>query len=265
MIPVDGAFIYAVAPRFSGAKKQAQARIIGAISNIFSSTLDKYNINSRLRIAHFMAQVTHECAGFRTTEEFASGAAYNGRKDLGNTHPGDGKRFKGRGFIQLTGRANYQHFGNILGIPLENNPELAAEPVTALLIACEYWRQHGISEVADRDDLIAATKRVNGGLNGLDDRRRYLVRAKAELARIQGLMISAAQDGGSTILHRGSFGNGVIALQELLNKNGSMIAVDGDFGAATELAVMTFQKSNDLEVDGLVGPDTWARLKIPTQ
>lgn len=265
MIPVDGAFIYAVAPRFSGAKKQAQARIIGAISNIFSSTLDKYNINSRLRIAHFMAQVTHECAGFRTTEEFASGKKYEGRKDLGNTHSGDGERYKGRGLIQLTGKANYQHIGNILGIPLENEPKLAAEPVTSLLIACEYWRQRGINKAADRDDLIATTKLVNGGGNGLDERRRYLVLAKTELARIQGLIKSSTQDGSSTILHRGSFGEGVIALQELLNAKGSMIAVDGDFGAATELAVMTFQKSNGLEVDGLVGPDTWARLQIQTQ
>jgi peptidoglycan hydrolase-like protein with peptidoglycan-binding domain len=84
MIPVDGDFILSVAPRFSGARAEAQSRIVGEISAVFAPTLDDYNIDSRLRIAHFMGQVTHECAGFRTTEEFASGAAYEGREDLGS-------------------------------------------------------------------------------------------------------------------------------------------------------------------------------------
>lgn len=88
-----------------------------------------------------MGQVTHECAGFRTTEEFASGTAYEGRQDLGNTQAGDGKRYKGRGLIQLTGRANYRDIGQIFGLPLEDNPAMAAEPVTALKIACEYWKK----------------------------------------------------------------------------------------------------------------------------
>ena len=92
MIPVNGDFILTVAPCFSGAKAEAQARIVGAISAVFFPTLDSCEINTSLRIAHFMGQVTHKCAGFRTTEEFASGAAYEGREDLGNVHTGDGKR-----------------------------------------------------------------------------------------------------------------------------------------------------------------------------
>lgn len=75
MIPVDGNFILAIAPRFSGDKKASQTKIIGAIAPIFSATLDSYGISTRLRIAHFMGQVTHECTGFTTTEEFASGVA----------------------------------------------------------------------------------------------------------------------------------------------------------------------------------------------
>jgi putative chitinase len=91
MFPVDGEFILSVAPRLSGTKAEAQARIVGAISGVFAATLESYGISTKLRIAHFMGQVTHECAGFRTTEGFASGSAYEGREDLGNIHRGDGK------------------------------------------------------------------------------------------------------------------------------------------------------------------------------
>lgn len=261
MIPVDGNFILAVAPQFSGDKKAAQEQIIGAISAIFSATLDGYAINTRLRIAHFMGQVTHECAGFRTTEAFASGAAYEGRQDLGNTQAGDGKRYKGRGLIQLTGRANYRDIGQILGLPLEDNPAMAAEPVTALKIACEYWKKRNINSAADRDDLISATRLVNGGLNGLEDRRGYLIKAKSELARIEGLVISADEGGNTMILHRGSFGAGVAELQELLINKGFSLSIDSSFGAATELAVMTFQKANSLEANGIVERNTWTRLR----
>ncbi len=95
MYPVDGHFILKVAPKFSGDKAARQSEIVSAISPVFATMLNYYKINTKLRIAHFMGQITHECAGFRTTEEFASGAAYEGRKDLGNTHAGDGKRYKG--------------------------------------------------------------------------------------------------------------------------------------------------------------------------
>lgn len=261
MIPIDGNFILAVAPRFSGSKAQAQTRIVGAISDTFSSTLDNYDINTRLRIAHFMGQVTHECAGFRTTEEFASGAAYEGREDLGNTEKGDGKRYKGRGLIQLTGRANYRKIGGILDLALEDNPELAAEPVTSLKIACEYWKMREINVAADRDDLIRATKLVNGGLNGLEDRRKYLQKAKTALANIEGIRVAISEGGNTVVLRRGSFGDAVTELQELLVAKGFDISIDNDFGPATELAVMMFQKSKGLIVDGIVGNNTWTSLR----
>jgi putative chitinase len=261
MIPVDGDFILSVAPRFSGAKSEAQSRIVDAISAVFSPTLDSYDINTRLRIAHFMGQVTHECAGFRTTEEFASGASYEGRKDLGNIHAGDGKRYKGRGLIQLTGRANYRKIGAILDLPLEDNPVLASDPVTSLKIACEYWKTHNINAAADRDDLIKATKLVNGGLYGLEDRRKYLQKAKTALARIEGLRVALSEGGNTIVLRRGSSGDAVRELQELLIINGFGIAIDGDFGPATELAVMMSQKNSGLSVDGVVGRNTWATLR----
>ncbi|MGB5156439.1 peptidoglycan-binding protein [Desulfobacterium sp. N47] len=261
MISVDGDFILKVAPRFSGNKAAAQARIVGALSAIFAPTLDAYEINTKLRIAHFMGQVTHECAGFRTTEEFASGAAYEGSRKLGNIQPGDGKRYKGRGLIQLTGRDNYRTIGEKLALPLEDNPEIASEPATSLKIACEYWKSRKINSAADLDDLIKATKLVNGGLNGLEDRRKYLRMAKDALAVIDGMRVAADEGGSTVVLRRGSFGNAVGDLQELLRAKGYDVTVDHDFGPATELAVMHFQKSTGLEKDGIVGNNTWTALR----
>lgn len=258
MYPIDEVFILKVAPRFSGQKGQDQAEIVSAIGPVFASTLDSYDINTKLRIAHFMGQVTHECAGFRTTEEFASGAAYEGRSDLGNTQPGDGKRFKGRGLIQLTGRFNYRQMGQTLDFPLEIRPEIAGQPVISLKIACEYWKDRAINGPADEDNLIQVTKLVNGGTNGLEDRSRYLKRAKIALAEIDGLVVG--QD-SSVALRRGSNNDAVGELQELLRKKGFAIAVDNEFGSATELAVLEFQKRSGLKVDGVVGEDTWNALR----
>lgn len=261
MIPVDGDFILEVAPRFSGEKAARQAEIVGAISGVFARVLDDHDINTYLRIAHFMGQVTHECAGFRTTEEFASGAAYEGRRDLGNTQRGDGRRYKGRGLLQLTGRANYRDMGARLGLPLEDQPELAGDPVTSLRIACEYWKSRRINQDADADDLIRVTRKVNGGLNGLDDRRVYLGRAKAALKKRMGLVVASSEGGAEPVLRRGSKGDVVGDLQRLLRAKGLMIAVDEDFGPATELAVIEFQKRARLDADGIVGRDTWKALR----
>lgn len=261
MLPVDGNFILAVAPKFSGAFAAAQARIVGEISSDFASILDSYAINTRLRIAHFMGQVTHECAGFRTTEEFASGAAYEGRRDLGNINPGDGKRYKGRGLLQLTGRANYRDIGVKLGLDLEGHPELVGEPLTSLKIACEYWKSRKINDAADQDDLIAVTKKVNGGTNGLEDRREYLRRAKTLLAAMEGVVVAAGQAGTAPVLRRGSFGAAVGEAQGLLRRAGYSVTIDNEFGPATELAVMDFQRRTGLTVDGIIGAVSWTALR----
>lgn len=133
-------------------------------------------LESRLRLAHFLAQLIHESGSFRYMEEIASGAAYEGRKDLGNVQPGDGKRFKGRGPIQLTGRANYRTFGQRIGIALENHPEIAAVPSIGLWIACEYWKSRDLNMLADKNEIETITRKINGGVNGLADRKAAFAR-----------------------------------------------------------------------------------------
>ncbi len=183
MIAIDEAVLEDIAPTEGGNRASQQASIIGALGRILAATLDNFEINTGLRAAHFLGQVCHESDGFCTTVEYASGQAYEGRADLGNTQPGDGPRYKGRGLIQLTGRSNYQTYGAKLGIDLMNKPELAAEPKIALIIACQFWKQRDLNSPADKDDIITITKRINGGLNGLEQRRAYVAKAKAALSR----------------------------------------------------------------------------------
>jgi putative chitinase len=144
--------------------------------------MKKYGITTDLRMAHFIAQIGHETASFRYSEEIADGSAYEGRIDLGNTQSGDGRRFKGRGLIQLTGRANYDAYSRATGIDYVSHPELvASDPFVAVDVACWYWDRRKINVLADADDVKAVTKAINGGYNGLDDRMEYLARAKAVL------------------------------------------------------------------------------------
>lgn len=136
-------------------------------------------LENGLRLAHFMGQCAHESGGFRYMEEIASGAAYEGRADLGNTQPGDGKRYKGRGPIQLTGRANYRRFGRKIGIDLEAHPEIVSHPSLGLLCGVVYWDDRKLNAKADADDLNGITRAINGGTNGLADRVAKTASAKA--------------------------------------------------------------------------------------
>jgi predicted chitinase len=145
--------------------------------------MQEFGITSYLREAAFLAQLAHESAELRFMEEIASGAKYEGRKDLGNTKPGDGKRYKGRGPIQLTGRANYRKYGGLLGLDLEGNPTQAATPQVGFRIAGLYWKSNGLNELADAQKFVTITKRINGGTNGLADRQMYYARAKKVLSQ----------------------------------------------------------------------------------
>ena len=138
-------------------------------------------IDTPQRAAMFLAQLGHESGGLRHFEELASGRAYEGRRDLGNLQPGDGVRFKGRGPIQLTGRANYAAASKALGIDLVNNPELAARPDVGFKVAAWYWSSRGLNQLADQGRFDAITQRINGGQNGAADRHAYLARANAAL------------------------------------------------------------------------------------
>ena len=281
MVPVDSQTMREVAPTFSGAPAASQAKIIAEAGAVLAATLESYDITSRLRIAHFLGQTCEESAGYRTTEEFASGREYEGRQDLGNTQKGDGPRYKGRGLLQLTGRANYADYGKALGVDLVNNPTLAAQPALSLKIACEYWKRHDINADCDRDDAQAVTRKVNGGLNGLSDRIAFTQKAKTAVARLQAVQLSGAASGGAAapgpasggaaaagaatgqtrpVLARGSQGDAVVQLQNLLRDENFAVAVDGDFGPGTEVAATRFQSENGLTADGIVGPQTWAAL-----
>lgn len=151
--------------------------------------MPKFGIKGKLRVCHFIAQVAHESGEFRYSQEIASGKAYDTGKlavALGNTPEadGDGQKYKGRGLIQLTGTTNYRRFNEYLKKNFGNkadvlaNPEIVATPEYAVMTACWFFSTSGCLELADKDDIKAVTKRVNGGLNGFDKRKEYYEKAK---------------------------------------------------------------------------------------
>lgn len=169
------------------ARMGASPSIAGELGMAAAVHFKTYGIlDNGLRLAHFMGQCAHESGGFVYMEEIASGAAYEGRADLGNTQPGDGKRYKGRGPIQLTGRANYRSYGRKIGIDLEQHPEIVGYPSFGLLVACMYWDRNGLNAYADADRGTAIGNGINRGNpnsdklpNGADDRKRRTDIAKA--------------------------------------------------------------------------------------
>lgn len=123
-----------------------------------------------VRKAAFLAQVMVESDHFKTFEEYASGRAYEGRRDLGNNEPGDGTRFKGRGAIQVTGRANYEAVSSALGVDFVDHPDLMAQPQYAFDTAAWYWNSRGLNAPADNADIVNITRTVNGGLSAIGAR-----------------------------------------------------------------------------------------------
>lgn len=214
---------------------QGKDTIIDGVVTYFNKYAEDYGVTSPLRMAHFFAQAAHEADNFKTLEEYASGAAYEGRKDLGNIHKGDGRRYKGRGMFQLTGRANYKEYGDKLGIDLINNPELAATAEVSVRTALEYWKKKNLNTYADKNDIMTITKRINGGRNGLADRQYKLKKAKELI-------------------------NNVRIQQRLVELGYTHLEVDGRIGKKTIEAIEDFQTKNGLKPDGVIGFRTLSAL-----
>ncbi len=222
--------------------------------------LPKYEINNHLRVTHFLAQAAHETAGFTAMEEFSSGKQYEGRQDLGNIYFGDGKRYKGRGIFQLTGRSNYRTYGLRIGEPLEDNSFMAANPRIAVQVACEFWTLNKLNNFADKDDIFTITKRINGGTNGLEDRKAY----HQKFLKVIPKNIYASENilnNEEILVKIGDRGEDVKTVQSLLYDAGYAIVVDGIFGPRTELVIKDFQKKVKLPITGVVDVDTFAQLK----
>lgn len=151
---------------------------IGLYLTPLNDTMAKYGIGTPLRMAHFLAQIGHESLDLKYMEEIADGSHYEGRRDLGNVVKGDGKRFKGRGPMQITGRTNYRLYGKSIGVDLEAHPELLAQPPACIDSAGWFWSTHKLNDLADKDDVVAITKRINGGTTGLLQREARLLAAK---------------------------------------------------------------------------------------
>lgn len=144
----------------------------------------EFGIDTPQRVAAFLAQVGHESGGFRYTREIwgptDAQKRYEGRADLGNVKPGDGSKYRGRGLIQITGRYGYQKASKALGVDLISHPELLEAKPLAARSAAWWWFAHGCNEIADTGDIVALSKRINGGTNGLEDRlRRYQIACDA--------------------------------------------------------------------------------------
>lgn len=143
-----------------------------------TAAMDEFMIVGPKRQAAFLAQVAHESGELRYTAEIADGSAYEGRADLGNTMAGDGKRFKGHGLIQITGRTNHARCGQALGLNLESFPDLIMQPIGASRSAAWFWSDRKLNEEADFDRFGSITKKINGGYNGLDSRLHYWLSAR---------------------------------------------------------------------------------------
>lgn len=149
-----------------------------------NDAMDEFGIDTPARQAAFLAQVAHESGSLRYVREIADGKAYEGRADLGNIQPGDGPRFKGRGLIQITGRANYRACSLALfgDERLLDHPEQLEDVTPACRSAAWFWKSRGLNALADSGAFKAITKAINGGLNGYDERLTYFQRATGVLA-----------------------------------------------------------------------------------
>lgn len=258
--------------------------------------MPKYDITTERRAAHFISQCAHESNNFRSLSEnlnysekalnavfgryFGSAPHKRNAADyarnpekianyvymdkfrkykMGNVNEGDGWLFRGRGLKQLTGRENYTKFGRSIGISAEEAAIYVATPKGAVESACWFWDANNLNAIADTDDVVKMTKKINGGNIGLADRQsRY-----SKAMEVFGNPVSLSEDAGDDdfdvddigVLRKGCKGAGVGMMQEALG-----ISADGVFGPGTERALKEWQAANGLTVDGIAGPATLAVL-----
>lgn len=160
----------------------ASAKLADLFAAPLTAAMAEFGIDTPQRQASFLAQVAHESGQLRFTRELwgptPAQRGYEGRVDLGNTYPGDGFRYRGRGLIQITGRANYRACGAMLGFDTLNFPELLEGPTLASCSAAWFWRKNNLNALADKNDQVAICKRVNGGTNGLQSRLDFYEAAR---------------------------------------------------------------------------------------
>lgn len=158
----------------------------GVFTPALNTAMGRYQIDGQQRVAAFIAQIGHESGQLRWVREIwgptPQQAGYEKRSDLGNTQKGDGSKYRGRGLIQITGRANYAACGEALALDLINHPELLEQPQNAAMSAAWFWSTKGLNTLADSGDFERITRRINGGLNGLADRLALWEKARAVLA-----------------------------------------------------------------------------------
>jgi putative chitinase len=259
--------------------------------------LPKYGITTERRVAHFLSQCAHESGGFKRLEENLNYSAkalrsvfgryfgeppkadadeyarnpemianrvYNDefrKYKMGNVEEGDGWRFRGRGLKQLTGRDNYTRFGKSVDMTAEEAAEYVATPAGAIESACWFWDANNLNDIADGDDVVKMTKKINGGRIGLEDRQKRYKHALQVLGMdADDLGTDDGDDGDMDIddigvLRVGSRGEGVKMMQEALG-----IGADGIFGRGTEAKLKEWQAANGLAADGIAGPATLGEL-----
>ena len=259
--------------------------------------LPKYGVTTERRVAHFLSQCAHESGNFKRLEENLNYSAkalravfgrYFGdapKRDadeyhrqpemianyvymdefrkykMGNVNEGDGWLFRGRGLKQLTGRDNYTRFGDSIGISAEEAAEYVATPKGAVESACWFWDANNLNDIADTDNVVKMTKKINGGKIGLEDRQQRYTNAMEVLGMSAEMVADDDDDDIEDIiddigvLRKGSRGEGVKIMQEALG-----IGADGVFGPGTERALKKWQADNGLVADGIAGPATFEKL-----
>jgi len=258
--------------------------------------LPKYGITTERRVAHFLSQCAHESGGFKRLEENLNYSAkalravfgryfgdspkrdadeYHRKPEMianyvymdeyrkykmGNVNEGDGWLFRGRGLKQLTGRHNYTKFGESIDMSAEEAAEYVATPSGAIESACWFWDTNNLNDIADTDNVVKMTKKINGGNIGLEDRQKRYSHAMEVLGMSVedlGADDSSVEDilDDIGVLRKGAKGEGVKLMQEALG-----IGADGDFGPGTERALKEWQSANGLVADGVAGPATFEKL-----